>query len=292
MTLSRLAFVGLPGTGKTTYIGALWHMAEEPSVTDIVEKVLPANPAHVQRIAEQVRAVDELLRTGHDDDEFYEGTVEFPGHGSLTLRIHDRSGEQLQALVERRNWPSLLAGEVAEAQALVLFVCDDELILPLSLRLAEGLAQDDPARPAADALKNAPSGDDSTFGDSSPKNNGYSHHYASTAAQVVDGLENVLDAMDDRWPVRIAVVVSKFDRIDDRSPRQWLHDRLPAIEAFLDNNLNRVAWELFGVSALGGPPQSREELLKSDLHERAWAQNADGDAVPLSEPVRWALGWT
>lgn len=295
---SRLALIGLPGTGKTTYMGALWHMAEEPSVHEIVETALPISPRHIHEITEKVRAVDEIERTKHDDDGFYEGTVEFPGYGAVTLRVHDRSGEQLQALVERRQWPELLAGEIAEANALMLFVCDDELVLPLSLRLAEGLAEDDPAKPAEDALMNTDGETDRReIEELGPEDQpvaikAYAHHYASTAAQLIDGLENLLEEMGDRWPVRIAVVVSKFDRISNRSPREWLHQRLPAVEAFLDNNSGRVVWNLFGVCALGGDPKNRDELLQSDLHERVWARDAQGGDVPLSEPVRWALGWT
>lgn len=287
--------LGLPGTGKTTYMGALWHMAEEPSVMDIRETSLPVNPRHIQKIAGKVRAIEEIQRTNHDDDGYYQGTIEFPDHGAVALRMHDRSGEQLQALVERRHWPELLAGEVAEANALLLFLSDDQLILPLSLRLAEGLSEGDPAKPAADAL-NRPVGvsnaSDSATQDDQASPAGYAHHYASTAAQLIDAMENILEKMDDRWPVRVAVVIAKFDRVQGRTPREWLRERVPALEAFLDNNPSRVAWETFGVCALGGAPEDRAELLEDDLHERAWARNANGDSVPLSEPVRWALGWS
>jgi hypothetical protein len=284
-------------------MGTLWHMAEEPSVADITETAMPVSPRHIQRIAAKVRAVEDLPRTNHDDDDFYEGTVAFPDGGTVVLRIHDRSGEQLQALVERRQWPSLLAGEVAAAQALILFVSDDELILPLSLRLAEGLADDDPARPASDESEARGATAAAAAGDSVAEEEDaehrqqptavktYAHHYASTAAQLVDGLENVLEEMVDDWPVRISVVVSKFDRVSQRTPAQWFHERLPALEAFLDNNPGRATWRLFGVCALGGRPEDRDELIQQDLHERAWARDANGDEVPLSEPVRWALGW-
>jgi hypothetical protein len=308
VTASRLALIGLPGTGKTTYMGTLWHMAEEPSVADITETAMPVSPRHIQRIAAKVRAVEDLPRTNHDDDDFYEGTVAFPDGGTVVLRIHDRSGEQLQALVERRQWPSLLAGEVAAAQALILFVSDDKLILPLSLRLAEGLADNDPAKLAADesgaggATAAAAAEDTVAVADAAAEEGAelrqqpaavktYAHHYASTAAQLVDGLENVLEEMVDDWPVRIAVVVSKFDRVSQRTPAQWFDERLPALAAFLDNNPSRATWRLFGVCALGGRPEDRDELVQQDLHERAWARDANGDEVPLSEPVRWALGW-
>jgi hypothetical protein len=301
MKSGRLAVIGLPGTGKSTYIGALWHMVEEPSVQTVREAELPSDPRHVQQLAEQVRALQGLERTKHDDDDAYEAFVEFLGDGVAELHIPDRSGEQMQALVERRHWPQLLADELEQAAALLLFVHPDELSLPLGLHLAstasEGAQPADGPPAALGSAASASADEEGARAEdraeaATSERAQYENKHACTAAQLVDGLENLLEAMEDSWPVKIAVVISAFDRVQDRTPREWLIQRLPALEAFLEHNPDRVGWTVFGVSAQGGRRQDAEQVLsRGDLHERAWARSADGKEVPLSEPIRWALGW-
>jgi Double-GTPase 1 len=264
---ARVTLLGLPLTGKSTFIGALWHFVEEPSIDSIREASLPGDRSHVQALADHVRELSEIDRTGHDADERFEVPVEFPGAGTVTLVIPDHSGEQLQGLVERRIWPELLREELATTSALILFVNPDTTRPPLELHLLDGTAHEQGEQPE------------------------YSNSRACTAAQLIDGLESVIEATRERWPMRVAVAISAFDRVGDVTPAEWLDKRLPALAAMLANDPARVQSATFGISAQGGRREDAEALVKHDLHERAWARSADGTPVPLSDPVRWALGW-
>lgn len=260
--------LGLPETGKSTFIGTLWHFVEEPSIEYIQETSLPGERRHIQELAEHVRELTEITRTNHDADERFEVPVEFPGSGTVTLVIPDHSGEQLEALVQRRTWPELLREELAQASAVILFVHPDHIDPPLELHLFPGGVPDGQAPPD------------------------YENRRACTAAQLIDGLEDVLEAMRDRWPVRLAVVISAFDLAGKVTPKAWLDLRLPAVASMLQSDPARVHSVIFGVCAQGGPREQAEEVKqRGDLHERAWARSADGSDIPFSEPVRWALGW-
>lgn len=262
----RVAVLGLPGTGKSTYLGTLWHLVEEPTVDDISEVSVAGDRMHIQGLAQRVRAMEQVERTQHDANERFDVEVSLPEGTQGRLVIPDRSGEQLQALIERRRWPELLEAEIAEAGALILFVHPNAVRMPLELSIATSVA-----RPRED-------------------DQDYENHLAATAAQLVDGLENVLEAMSDRWPVRLAVVVSAFDLLDGWTPEQWLSERLPALAAMLRNNPDRVASTVYGVSAQGGASDEAEEVLsRGALHDRAWARAGDGEAVSVVAPVRWAL---
>jgi hypothetical protein len=267
MIEGRLLLLGLPETGKSTFIGTLWHFVEEPSIEYIREASLPGDRRHAQELAEHVRELAEITRTLHDADERFEVPVEFPGSGTVTLVIPDHSGEQLEGLVQRRVWPELLREELAQASAVMLFVHPRVIKPPLELHL----------------LPDSPSGEKALE---------YENLSACTAAQLIDGLEEVLEAMRDRWPVRVAVVISAFDLAGGDTPQQWLDLRLPAIASMLRNDPARVHSAVFGVCAQGGAREHAEEVKQlGDLHERAWARSADGSDIPFSEPVRWALGW-
>lgn len=267
MSERRVMLLGLPETGKSTFIGTLWHFVEEPSIEYVREASLPGERKHAQELAEHVRELIEITRTLHDADGRFEVPVEFPGSGTVTLVIPDHSGEQLETLVQRRVWPDLLREELARASAVILFVHPRGIKPPLELHLLPGDA------PGGDTLE-------------------YKNPEACTAAQLIDGLEEVLEAMRDRWPVRVAVVISAFDLAGADTPEQWLDLRVPAIASMLRHDPERVQSAVFGVCAQGGAREDAESVLKKgDLHERAWAQSADGTPVPFSEPVRWALGW-
>ncbi len=256
--------LGLPETGKSTFIGALWHFVEEPSIEYVREASLPGERKHVQELAEHVRELTEITRTHQDADERFEVPVEFPGSGTVTLVIPDHSGEQLETLVQRRVWPALLVEELARASAVILFVHPLKVKAPLELHLLPG-------------------------GQKPPD---YKNDQACTAAQLIDGLEEVLEAMSHRAPVRVAVVISAYDLAGDHTPEQWLDLRLPAIASMLRSDPARVQSAVFGVCAQGGAREHADEVKRrGDLHERAWAKAADGSDVAFSEPVRWALGW-
>ena len=267
MSERRVMLLGLPETGKSTFIGTLWHFVEEPSIEYVREASLPGERRHAQELAEHVRELTEITRTHHDADERFEVPVEFPRSGTVTLVIPDRSGEQLEGLVQRRVWPELLREEVVQASAVMLFVHPSVITPPLELHLLPGV----------------PSGEEALE---------YKNPSACTAAQLIDGLEEVLEAMRDRWPVRVAVVISAFDLADGDTPEQWLDLRLPAIASMLRNDPARVQSAVFGVCAQGGAREDAEEVKqRGDLHERAWARSAGGSDIPFSEPVGWALGW-
>lgn len=267
MTDQRIAMLGLPKTGKSTFLGTLWHFVEEPSVEDIKEADIEGSRKHLQELASHARALTEITRTYHDDDEHFEVDVEFAGSGTVKLVIPDRSGEQFQGLIERRQWPELLRDELAVATGLILFVNPDEHNPPLELYVAAG-AGPPPDGPAE-----------------------YTNHGACTSAQLIDGLENVIEAMSNRWPLRVAVVISAFDRVEDATPQEWIEKRLPVIASLLETDSARIEGAAFGVSALGGRREDAESVQQlGELHERAWTRSADGTAVRFSEPVRWALG--
>ncbi len=256
--------LGLPRTGKSSYLGTLWHFAEEPAVVEINEIDIEGDRKHVQVLSEHMRALTEIERTNFAEDEGFDVDVEFADAGKVKLVIPDHSGEQLQSLVERRSWPQLLGDELDAATGVMLFVNPDEHHAPIDLHVAPGGG-------TPEEFKNKD---------------------ACTAAQLVDGLENVIEAMKDRWPLRLSLVISAFDRVVELSPDEWIDKRIPAVGSMLSSDPARVRAAVFGVSAQGGRREDLDAVLAAGaLHERAWARGGDGGSVRFSDPVRWALGW-
>ncbi|MEN0012840.1 MAG: hypothetical protein AAGC46_05720 [Solirubrobacteraceae bacterium] len=298
MTRHRVALLGLPGTGKSTFIGALWTLIDDFQYPHVVELDVRGDRSYVQSLAEKVVSAVEITRTPTASAGVLEVDVEFTGDGPATLSIADRSGEQLRELVEDRHWLPLLSDEIDSIDSILLFVNPSTLESPIPIRAMSEIGLNGGVRPetsTSPAEVNERAASDEIEGQVSASEDPriFRNRKACTAARLVDGLENLLDAKSDDQPVSVAVVVSAFDLVEQRTPLDWLSDRLPALRAFLDCNPDRVSWTVFGVSAQGGKlPDAKDELLdRGDVVDRCYAQRANGDSTPLSEPVRWAVGW-
>lgn len=280
-----LVMLGLPRTGKSAYLGTFWHMVEEPDIAAVEVAELPQDLQHVRALADAMRGLEVLARTRSEEHEELNLSVVFAGEHDAVLRIPDLSGELLQAIIEQRTMPEELAQELGQAAGLLVFLHPMRISLPTGLSVA-GAPDDEDREEESVELTN-----DTDEGDAATNTDRFSNAKACTAAQLIDCLENALELMAEDWPVRVALVVSAFDLTHGRSPDQWLVDRVPALKSFLDTNADRVEWTVFGVSAQGGRRGHSADLLPKDLHERAFARNAQGEEVEFSDPVRWALGW-
>ncbi len=131
----------------------------------------------------------EIDRTGVDTNEAMAVELEFAGLGRVDVVIPDTSGESLRVLVESRIWHSRLLDACTGATAIALFVH------PARVRVPQPLAarRAPPAPPDSEAQAPAPFD---------------VHDHASTAGELIDVFENLTELCRQRWPIRIAVIVS------------------------------------------------------------------------------------
>jgi Double-GTPase 1 len=270
----RIALLGLPRTGKSTFLGALWQIVQDPAQDQITEENVTGDRSYVDRLGELVARAEEIPRTEVDSAEDLAITLGFRGFGTAQVEVPDLSGESARQLVEDRIWRPRLDEAVQEADALMLFVHPDRIDVPVSI----GFAQASGAR-AREGSTPQPAPD-------------FSADRACTAAKLVDLLENVLEVMSAKAPVAVAVVISAWDRVaGSRTPAQWLSEQLPGVADMLASNPDLTRWSVFGLSAQGGQlPGERATLLeKGDISARVFAMDASGSNVGLSEPLRWAV---
>jgi hypothetical protein len=268
-----VALLGMPRTGKSTYMGAIWQLVQDPDDGSVIELDTTGDRQYLQRLGERVATAREVERTEVESDEGLQLLLGFATGGQARLDVPDLSGETLRQLVEDRLWHPRLEAVVDRADAILVMLHPDRLELPIPIALGDaalGRGSD-----AAAGVVSTP----------------FEPRDASTAAKHLDALENVLAELNVGLPVRLAVVVSAWDVVDgDPTPKEWLTSEVPAVDSFLARNGDLVTPAIFGVSAQGGRlPQQREELLeRGDVRERAYARDADGRAVSLVEPLRWA----
>jgi hypothetical protein len=281
----RLVFLGLPRTGKSTFLGALWALIQSPVERSVRETDFSGDRSYVQRLADQVARGEELDRTALDADEELAVEVSFDPEGIAELRIPDTSGESLRILAERRIWYPRLLAACTDATAILFFVHPERLRLPQRIAVAvAGTGEETEAaeRAPGDIEFHPPDG--VRF---------QAHEHECTAAELIDVFENLAALWRERPPVRIGVVVSAWDRVDGEpkpTPHEWMAARLPGVLSTLESNRDIAEFGVFGVSAQGGALEDRDQLLaKGEICDRVFAADRRGRAVSLAEPIRWAI---
>jgi Double-GTPase 1 len=268
----RLALIGMPETGKSTFLGAFWGVVQSPLESAVREASFAGDRSYIQRLAETVARGQEIDRTGVDTNEAMAVELEFDGLGTADVLIPDTSGESLRVLVESQLWHRRLHDACAQATAVALFVHPAGVRVPQRVSLLEVVgAQDDAAE-----------------GEAVPFD---VHAHAGTAAELIDVFENVTEVCRERWPIRVAVIVSAWDRVDGvMTPYEWLAARLPGLLSTLESSPELADIEVFGVSAQGGSLDERDDLLaKGEIWDRVYARDRSGLPVSLIAPVRWAV---
>jgi hypothetical protein len=312
-TARTVTLMGLPRTGKSTYLGALWMIIQDDRAPEIREVDIRGDRAYLQRLGEQVAQLQTVKRTEVDSDDGLELTVELGTLGEVVLQIPDLSGETLRLLVEDRTWHDLLVRAITRSDALLLFVHPNRLRVPTRTNftasvLAELLttvsedAEDSPPDLATTDQLDVDRADvdtDRTEAKDATATPTFAPATAATAAKLIDAIENILDAREEEQILKVAVVVSAWDEVVSAwptgeggpTPQAWLEQRLPAVWRVLQANTHRLDVAIFGVSAIGGRlPDDREELkMKGGVFDRAYALDADGASIAFVAPIEWAL---
>lgn len=286
---STVALLGLPRTGKSTYLGALWQLVQDRAEPSIVERDVTGDRSYLQKLGERVALGEEIGRTETSSVEGMQLTLGFE-QGDIRVHVPDLGGETLRMLVEDRIWDSRLQETIAASDAMLLFLHPEELCLPLTIAMADKILSGLQSPSDGDSPKSA-NGQDSAHSTKLelPK---FRAQSACTVAKCIDGLENILTSQRSRWPIRLGIIISAWDTVEGSlTPASWLKDRAPALDSFSRANSDMIKWSLYGVSAQGGTlPDQREELLaRGSVRNRVYARDADGVAVPVTDPLRWAV---
>lgn len=279
----NLAFVGLPGTGKTTYLGALWQVIQDAREPSVVELDFTGDRAYLQEIGGLVASGEEVRRTDVGSTEGMALGLRFHDDLECHLSVPDLSGETVRMLVEERVWDPNLHSAVLNADALILFVHPDTVRSPMRRNSVSEMANELGVSEMGEAASPEPV-------------QPFEHRLACTGAALTDVLENMVELQLERRRLRLAIVASAWDRAEGggETPKEWLQDRLPAIAAWCTTNSWRVRSQVFGVSAIGGQlPDDRDSLLaKGAVSQRAYAHTGDGAPVSITGPLQWALAST
>lgn len=286
---SGVSIVGLPASGKTTFLAALWHLIQSGETATKLRYGSMSNHdyAYLNKIVRLWRSAKEQGRTqiagvksvsmNLRDDEGREVRITFP----------DVPGEEYRRMWEERKLDEVLVPNL-DSSNIMLMVNGDRIRAPAWITERE-------------ALKASVEGDAAA----KPEPEEWLPEHAPTQVQLVDLLQHFRRAPLDRGPRRIAVMIGVWDKAEGegKSPDDFLAAKLPMFDQYLKGGRDVWTFRTYGLSAQGGEydqsdhgnPQAKRRkeaaLLRDiDLASKRIRLLRDGSEThDLTEPLEWLM---
>lgn len=225
----NLLLIGLPSTGKTSLLAALWYAVQQTvSPTALVLKKLDGDSAYLHRIRDSWLAFKAVGRNPTDSETFVSMWLKRKdGDEEVHLTFPDVSGESFKQQWTARQLTVSYDKCLKQANGGILFIHPDSIKLPLRIQEVEDLAAmiDDGVAEEMGAPATPPP--------SSPVS--WDIEKAPTQVQIVELLQFMMKRPSFRAPFRLAIAVSAWDLVAPSkiSPEDWVAQQLPLLKQFL-----------------------------------------------------------
>ena len=284
MTTHEIVVLGLPGSGKTTFLAALWHLltSKEAQTKLSLETLKAGELAHLNEIASIWRRAKVQERTLHAGDRTVTMLLRTGTESVFQLSFPDLAGESFQQMWETRQCEQEVAKSLSSSNVL-LFIHADKIKAPgwIIDDIDDAEAAGLPLEPGKPVLWNA--------------------RLAPTQVKLVDLLQSLQSPPLDAGIRSVAIILSAWDKAASagKSPDEYLIAHLPLLSQYLDYGLDK-AWKVrvFGVSAQGGVYDERDKPPKDEAQriremdvpsERISVVSNEGQSHDLTEPLEWLL---
>jgi hypothetical protein len=281
-TGSRLLLIGLKGSGKTSYLAALWHLVEAGEIPiALVGSQLQPDRHYLNEIRDSWLRFQEVGRTSLRSQEMISLRMHDSASGdAIDLSLPDLSGELFRLQWATRKATKFYADLAANATGALLF------IHPGTIRRARRILR-------GDAAHSANCGTDQGDASSETAAREWTSESSPTDVQLVELLQFVDFLHSPTKRFRIAVVVSAWDLVPDPAlPASWLERELPLLSQFLGANGETTPYRVYGVSAQGGDLQKDLERLQAETmpsRRIRVLENTVEVTRDLTAPIRYLL---
>ncbi|MFN3249390.1 TRAFAC clade GTPase domain-containing protein [Roseibium album] len=280
-----VSIIGLPESGKTTLLAAIWHMVREPgSITALKFNGLSqGNYEHLNALAKRWRAGKKQQRTQTDGLKVVSMNLRNSTGDSLEVSFPDMPGEDFSRMWEKRELDQSMCGMLS-ADAIVLLINGDTIKFPAWI-----VEQMEVAKGAGIPPEQAEVVE-------------WSAELAPTQVKVVELLQFLMSGTLSIGPRRLALLISAWDQVegDGLDPAEVLEVKLPLLNQYLRSARDPWTWRIWGLSAQGGEyeDQDKGEQLEvtaalrdldrpSDRIKVIDGKNVSSD---ITQPLNWLMG--
>jgi hypothetical protein len=275
----KFLMLGLRGSGKTTFLAALWHFIESGEIDDRLNlPLLQPDRDYLNAARNSWLAVKPVGRTSMRSNNNVSLTLfDKKLKANIDMSLPDLSGESFRLQWVTRKAPKTYVEFARECTGAFLFVHPNDVarthvIKPLTV-------EQQPIDEAGDP--------------EIPTSINWTPAQSSTQVQLVDMLQLLMRIRETETKMRVAIIISAWDVVRAKiPPSAWLERRLPLLSQFIRANPDRMASEVFGVSAQGGDlTADRSSLLSTSVPSaRCYVvQGNNLDKMHITAPLQFLL---
>jgi hypothetical protein len=286
MSQDSIVVIGLPGSGKTTFLAALWQLVFSRNRDTQLKfaSLARGNYEHLNSIAARWRNAQMQERTLVGGNKIVSINMRDQEGRTTQITFPDVAGEAYRHMWENRECEVEVSDTLRHGNVL-LFIHANDIKLPLWI--ADIAAQ-------TRALNLPPESEETPVS--------WQPHMSPTQVQVVGLLSLLASPPLDIGPRRIVVMLSAWDKVKDErlSPIEFLRAKLPLLHQYLTANKNQWEWKVCGVSAQGGDydevkdgavasEEARDLRALDDPTARIHLSYDDTELHDLTAPLAWLM---
>lgn len=263
-----LSIIGLPESGKTTFLAALWELVNERRVAKALsfDSIGENDHSYLRKIVTVWRGATEQARTRLSGLSEVKMNLK-DGDGNVAqVAVPDAPGEDFRTMWENREL-GLALGTTLAAGNIMLFVNGNKIKAPawVTERAAQRKAT------GREQVEVTPKDWDPSL--------------APTQVQLVDFLQLISRAPVGSANRKVAVMISAWDKVEGErlTPEDFLNAQMPLLAQYI--NAARDGWSsrIYGVSAQGGEYDSNDDNSNAAEGVKAKRQKKGRDADRLRD---------
>jgi hypothetical protein len=281
----KILLAGLPGTGKTTFIGALWYFvnSDHDYKTLKLHTLEEGEDFYLNDIASHWMQYKPAPRTNllskPGGNRVVMNLKELSSNEEIILDIPDFNGETFNQHFENRQWTNEFDRIASEMSGLLLFINPYD-----SNNVAKLLYRENEYQLLFGEQTSAASTATVTW---NPK-------LSPNQVKLVEFLQ-FLQIHKKYDCLKVSIVISLWDKVNEVdhlfTPDKWLEQNLPLLHQYLISNPSKLDFKVFGISSQGGDyeiPHEVEKLIEKESIKRIIV-NVDGEiSNDISLPILWA----
>lgn len=285
---TNFIIMGLPSSGKTTFLAALWHLVEANEVKCRLRfESGHGDFSYLHQIAEAWRTFKRVPRTSQTGEQDVIIELINPETGEKARAFFpDLAGETFDRQVEERICKPVFVEELSKNDGILFFINAD--VKEDGLSIGELNAR----LPAEAQIPATVAGED--LHRESVKLQEWEPKHLPAQVKIVQLLSDLVRPPFEPMRRRLALMISAWDltREMQLTPARWLATHMPLVSQFLRANPDYFDYQIYGVSAQGVILDDDEavERVSHDLpSRRIQIVGPDEDSHDLTEPLVWLM---
>jgi hypothetical protein len=285
MTEQSVVVIGLPGSGKTTFLAALWHIVTAKDVPTKLKfsHLGVGSQKHLNEIAARWRDAKQQDRTLLQGLRMVQMNLKDDTGRALVVTFPDVPGEEYRRMWEERDVdPAVM--ETLRAGGVLFFIHADAINAP------NWIVDENETY--------------TKWGIPVPEGQPVEWHprTAPTQVQLVDILQLLRLPPLDVGSRKVAIVLSVWDKAQGEglTPDVYLAQKMPLLNQYLSHNADEWTTRIFGVSAQGGDydhvdsakelrPEAEALRQRDQASTRIDVVSRETHTHDLTEPLAWLM---